>query len=357
MSATIQDITAFDSGIDSSAGDIRNARVTFVDRENGDAPINAMPLPVALVDPADITVGTVIYTWENVDIGNNDSDTFEIGIVVSHYFHRDEISENSLVTIAKPLDNFVSGGGFIVVENSAGILAGDAGTKANFSVGVKFNKKGKNIKGKFSILVRRTESDGILHTYRIKSNKLDSLGIDPNTDSASLDGKANVQDVTDPDNPISVSGNKNFRVDMQDNGNPGSQDLMGITLFDSNGALYFSSNWSGVDTSMTLLGGGNIKVNISSGGGPSAVTSPGHLGIDAGGIQIHRIDDGIPQIMISPSAPGFYLLETSDDLIKWSASNVPGPWGPSSVIYLNSTEDSEAKFYRLRLKNVLQQRK
>jgi len=45
---------------------------------------------------------------------------------------------------------------------------------------------------------------------------------------------------------------------MTDRGEPGSSDLIGITLYDKNSALWLSSNWNGTKTLEQQLGGGNL---------------------------------------------------------------------------------------------------
>jgi hypothetical protein len=47
---------------------------------------------------------------------------------------------------------------------------------------------------------------------------------------------------------------------MKDNGEPGSADLIGISLWSKDGKLLFSSNWSGTKTVQQLLNGGNLSV-------------------------------------------------------------------------------------------------
>ena len=47
---------------------------------------------------------------------------------------------------------------------------------------------------------------------------------------------------------------------MDDNGDPGSTDTIGITVWDKNGGLWFSSRWSGTTTVEQRLDGGNLKV-------------------------------------------------------------------------------------------------
>jgi hypothetical protein len=157
------------------------------------------------------------------------------------------------------LSNFITGGGYIVLSNSEGQLAGDAGTKTNFGFNVKYNKGGKNLQGNINIIFRRMES-GVLRVYQIKGNALTTLDVNPNTGKATFFCKANLKDITDPLNPITLAGNSPLKVTMTDNGEPGKSDTISITYWNQDGGLWFSSNWSVTDTAEQLLSGGNLVV-------------------------------------------------------------------------------------------------
>jgi hypothetical protein len=167
-----------------------------------------------------------------------------------------------VVVVSKPVSNFITGGGYLINQSSGGTYAGDPGLKTNFGLNLKFTQKRTNLQGKVNVLVRQ---DG--HVYQIKTNALTSLVVipynptNPNSGSAELIAKANVVDVTDPLHPITVASNARLQVTMKDNGEPGSTDLLGITLWGSNGSLLFSSNWNGVKTEKQLLDGGNLAVH------------------------------------------------------------------------------------------------
>jgi len=76
--------------------------------------------------------------------------------------------------------------------------------------------------------------------------------------TATFNGKASIQDITDPYNPISIDGNATLQVTMTDRGDPGTKDSIGITLWNKSGGLWFSSNWNGKQTVEQTLGGGNL---------------------------------------------------------------------------------------------------
>jgi VCBS repeat-containing protein len=265
LSATVRDITAetSDPAYDLFAGDIRNAKVTFVNRDAANAPIaGCVNMPVQLVSSSDIKTGTVTCNW-SANIGSADSESFTIGIVVGNYYNRNASTDDALITVSKPLGtNFITGGGFLrLTGSSAGQYAGGAGLKNNFGFSVKYNKSGKSLQGNVNVIVRA--SDG--RVYQIKCNALDTLTANtsnPNAGTAVFTAKANLTDITNPLAPISLGGGHSFQMKMTDRGEPGSGDTIGMALYANGlGALLFSSNWSGTNTIEQLLGGGNLLVH------------------------------------------------------------------------------------------------
>ena len=78
--------------------------------------------------------------------------------MAAHLRKKDLPSEdNAVVTVAKPLNDFITGGGYLILSNSGGMKPGDEGTKNNFGFNVKFNKTGKNLQGNMNIVFRRTD--------------------------------------------------------------------------------------------------------------------------------------------------------------------------------------------------------
>jgi len=250
LMATIRD------AIDGFSGDIRNACVRFVNNDNN-TPISGWLTP-GLVNQNDLTVGQVSFLWE-VNIGNATYATYSVGIEVGCYYTG---NDDAVLTVYKPTGDFITGGGHIIPTESAGQYASTPGLKTNFGFNVKFNKKGTNLQGGMNIIFRRME-DGVKHDYQIKTNAMTSLGVNvanPSAKTAEFTSKANLTDVTDPLNPISVGGGYNLRVTMVDRGEPGSNDQIGITLWDGTTLLY-SSWWTGTTTLEMLLSGGNLVVH------------------------------------------------------------------------------------------------
>ena len=254
LSATIRDITAYPGDPDAYAGDIRKARVKFVNRDAANSVFaNCGNLTPVLVNPADLKTGTVSCTT-TLSIGSADSDQFTVGIVVADttevsWYTRDSATDNTVVTVSKPLMGFITGGGYIVNAASAGQYAGTIGVKANYGFNVKNNKSGKSLQGRVNVIIRRLEG-AVWKTYQIKSNAIDSLAqqvSSPTTGTAQFVSKANLTDITDPYNPLVIAGGLGFQMTITDRGEPGTTDSLAFTLWNGSTLLY-SSSWDGVKT-------------------------------------------------------------------------------------------------------------
>jgi hypothetical protein len=234
-----------------------NAKVTYVNRDTNTNLSGCVNLPVGQVSAGDTTKGvaTCNTTLSLNNNNNSGGDTFTIGIIVSRYYTRNSAEDNTLITVAQPIpSNYITGGGSLLQSNSSGLVPGDAGSRNNFGFNVKFNKSGTNLVGRINIIVR---SGG--RVYQIKGNAISSLGVINN--QANFTGKANIQDITDPLNVISVDGNAVLQMWMTDNGEPGTGDTLGIQVLNKNGGMWYSSSWSGTNTVEQNLAGGNLSVH------------------------------------------------------------------------------------------------
>src|SRR5205814_12960 len=101
LAATIKDISAVlgDPAYDSYPGDIRNATITFINRDNNT--IIAANVPLGLVSPLDTKVAVAVYNW-NVTI-TGDAQSFTVGIIIGNYYLRNSGDDNTVITVAKPL--------------------------------------------------------------------------------------------------------------------------------------------------------------------------------------------------------------------------------------------------------------
>ncbi len=261
LAATFKDISAVlgDPAYDAYPGDLRNATISFINRDNNT--IIAANVPFGLVDPSDPTIAVAVYNW-NVNIGALNSQTYTVGIIINGYYTRNSSEDNTIVTVSKPLPNFVVGGGYLVLSSSGGLKAGDVGSKNNFGFNLKFNQSGNNLQGNMNTIIRRTEVDG-LHVYQIKANVMTSLAVQTSSvgGKATFNGKANIKDITNPLSSFTVDGNATLQVKMIDNGQPGNTDSIAITVWNKNGGLWYSSNWNSTTTIKQVLDGGNLNVN------------------------------------------------------------------------------------------------
>jgi len=259
LRATIQDITAVptDPSYDPYPGVITNATVTFVNRDLGNAVI-AANLPVTLIG-SDAKTGTASFSW-TVSLGSAPSVQYNIGIIVNGYHTDNSAGEDTIVTVSQLTPGSINGGGYLVVQSSAGAYAGSAGMKNNFGFNVQNTKTG--VKGNINAIIR---SNG--HIYQIKGNSMTSLytSIPPSypmiPSTGTFNGKATIQDVTNPNaQPISLDGNATLQVTLTDYSQP-TKDTIGITVWSKTGVLDFSSNWNGAKTLEQTLGGGNLVVH------------------------------------------------------------------------------------------------
>ena len=260
LAATVRDITAVtgDPAYDSDEGDIRNAKVTFVNADNGAAlSTGCTNLPVGLVSSSDTKTGTSTCDW-TADIGTADSKQFTIGIkVTGPRYDRYSSTDHAVVTVSKPINSMITGGGFLVNQSSAGQMAGATGQRTNFGFNVKYNNAKTNLQGNINTIVRNGSK-----VYQIKGNSMTSLSTNTTSSpkAATFQGKASIQDITNPLNPVSVDGNATLKVTMSDYGEPGSSDKIGITVWNKSGGTWFSSKWSGTATLEQPLDGGNLVV-------------------------------------------------------------------------------------------------
>ena len=260
LSATIQDITAAMAPMDGNPGDIRNAKVYFRVVETG---FESPRLTPGLVNPNDPKTGVVTFEW-TADTGPADSRNFTIMTIVEGYYTRCSSEDNVVVTVSRPLDDFITGGGYIVLKDSAsGLIDPRPGSRNNFGFNVKYNKSRTNLQGTINTIVRGLDNK----VYQVKGNRMNSLTVVGATNNAPatavFNGQASIQDITDPLNPLPVDGGATLQVSMVDFGEPGKDDQIAITVYNKNGGIWFTSNWTGVQTRLQQLGGGNIKVHNS----------------------------------------------------------------------------------------------
>jgi hypothetical protein len=277
LAATVQDITAVlgDPAYDLYPGDIRKATLTFVNRDAANAIL--CTAPIGLVSASDTKTGTGTCDI-TVTVPSAGYTTFAVGIVIGGYYIDNSSGEDGVVNVSQPGTNFITGGGYLLINSvsptSAGLAAGGPGTKNNFGFNVKYNKQGTNLQGNINTIIRSTLGPlsgcpvqaGGVYVYQVKGNSMTSLAVNTNSTggTATFNGKASIQDITNPNvMPCSVDGNATLQVDMTDNGSGSGAppDTIDITVWNKAGGLWFSSTWDGTKTIQQNLTGGNLQVH------------------------------------------------------------------------------------------------
>lgn len=259
LRAHVQDISSSGTDPDTDPGDIRNAKVRFLDRNGG---VISGWLNIELLDLLDPTTGMATYTWP-VEI-TSQKENFTIGMEIGNgYYYRNDHADDFILTVYKPLNDEVDGRGTFLSTSSRGIYGAADGSLIEFDFKYKYNKKGNKLKGDIQINYSRLEEDGSLHDYEIESKEIVSLGIDnsdPQMQYATLHVAPTLSDKTDPSNALNFSGPLSLVVSLMDLGEPGAEDLVAFTLYDNNQLLY-SSNWNGFETGLRPLVDGDVEIS------------------------------------------------------------------------------------------------
>jgi uncharacterized repeat protein (TIGR01451 family) len=323
--AVVEDITAVpsDPDTDPDAGVITTATVTF--NLSGDVNRSIGPISVVLLD-TDPKLGVASF---DLALTNVDAPlVVQVDVIVSGYYTgRDQ----AVVVVAPPTGDFITGGGFFFNSQEAYLNLENPtisqpyhladGAKTNFGLNVKYNKKLTNLQGKLNVILR-TE-DG--RRLQIRTNRTYTLGVDPDgglDGAASFVAKANIKDITDPLNPVSLGGNLTLITNLTDNGEPGSQedpipDTISFALWDDNVLIYANG---GVTAEEQDLDGGNLEVHTPKNGGGG---NGKKLMVDEG--DAHHDVQGqlpIPGLGGGPLTPVVLQAAAAEAIAYWGDQNV-----------------------------------
>jgi hypothetical protein len=260
LTFTVEDSSAVPttaSVYDLNPGDIRNARFNIL--VDGVATAACSNLQPSLVT-ANSQVGTIGCNYLFSISGGHSGITPTITVLPDTASYYAPSSGDSTFTIVVSLlnpTNFLTGDGAFSNGGSAGTYAADAGTDTNFSLSVKYNKGKGSVQGNGSFTF---SSHG--HLYQINMDSILSLGITMTAQGGygAIIAQADLQDVTDAQHPVPVEGNDSLTVIFHDNGSPGKNDTMAISVY-SGSILRFASNWNGTSTAEQILHEGNLTVH------------------------------------------------------------------------------------------------
>ncbi|MDO9037987.1 MAG: HYR domain-containing protein, partial [Lutibacter sp.] len=280
LSATIDLRVSVQDYADTYRGDIRNATVEFIINNNITAMV-ATPIS-QLIDPY---TGIISKEWITSITKGSGSQEYTFRVKIDGYYVGEEVVP---IIVYEPTGDFITGGGHIIPTASAGTYASTEGTKTNFGFNVKFNKKGTNLQGKLNFIWRTGGK-----VYQAKSNATDALGVDiadPSAKLAVFTSKCNINDITDPLNPVSLGGNKIMHITMTDRGEPGVNDDISFTLWDGNSLLY-SSQWTGTSSSKMYLRGGNLIVHSGFSTGTTATKTEDAVAVSTQSVAEEVVDE------------------------------------------------------------------
>jgi hypothetical protein len=251
LTTTVRDIAAVPGSGDTNPGDIRKAKVSFVNRATGAPFQGCANLAVTLVNGSDVRIGRATCTT-TLAVSNTGGNRYVIGTQVTNYYSRASAADDVVVEVAKPFTSFfVSGGGFVPATNSAGSHPGDPGSPVSLGTNARFTQSQTSFSGGGTVLIR---SAG--HVYQIEAAAISSGVVA--VPHASLSGPAVITDVTNPGSPVTIDADATMVLAMTDNGASG--DTVGIQVMDHTSALWFSSDWNGTSTVEQVLGGGTVSV-------------------------------------------------------------------------------------------------
>ncbi|PJJ52932.1 YDG domain-containing protein [Hymenobacter chitinivorans] len=267
--ANVEYIATLTDAADNSRGIIGNARAAFKE-VNGLGETNLFGTTTFAVSPVSTAnlqgtarTGVLPVTLSSADFGNGGR-TFDLLVEAQGGYYAGRTPEHTLITIAVPGQDYVNGGGSVVVAQSGGSYAAPGGSKMNFGFTMKWNKSGKNIQGQATIIFRRLVGS-LWRTYQIKSNSINTLGTvsSASGNQGDFNTKATLSDITDPLNTTGLSGGLDLSVQALESTVTGAPHKIGVTLRSSTGELLFSSNWTGGKTVLQELKGGKISVRSS----------------------------------------------------------------------------------------------
>ena len=201
--------------------------------------------------------------------------TWNIG---GDYIINKDCDTESLVTVSAPANDFVTGGGYIVLSEAVngGSYIGDVGTKNNFGFNIKWAKNFTRLTGNINTIWRT--DDG--RRYQAKSNSAGSLVVYKklDTDGKLIGYQANIiytnVNIRLLGGSTNAFGNGKIIMTIYEWGEPGSNlaqkqpDEIGFVIFDSKGNIVHATNvYNNTDglkpVDVQYLDAGNIQVHAN----------------------------------------------------------------------------------------------
>ncbi|BCJ61341.1 M12 family metallo-peptidase [Micromonospora endophytica] len=236
LRVVLRDSSVLPSATDPTAGDLGNATVTFT--------AGGATLCTAVVD----LLGTATTTGSAACAATLPAGTHQVTATVGGYYTG---RTTATVRVAGSDGGFLTGGGHLTVNRSAGRYPADRNSKVEVELTAKPATGKKTASGKADIEFR---SGG--KTFQVKATTIDGIGMTSTGRTAEVRYRAGLYDSKGK----LVTSGLTLAVTVTDRGTPGRNDSVGLTLWQG-GLLLFSSDWTGAGTGEVKLTGGNLTVH------------------------------------------------------------------------------------------------
>jgi pimeloyl-ACP methyl ester carboxylesterase len=237
------------------AGDLRQATLTFVDRDRNTTLCTAS---VGLIVSGGTTIGVGACAWTT---SFAESTHVTVGSIVGGYYVRDSRSDDVSVAIYPPNDHFLTGGGFLSPTTSAGAIGADAGTKVHFTVDARLKGSQPAIEGRVSVSLQHTDEMARRHSYAVEVRTLGSFATNPEATRAVITGMATtITDVSDPAHPVVLATNGLLELTTTQ-ASAGHDAKLALTLWKADGGLWFTNSWHSTEAVEEPLAGGAIQIH------------------------------------------------------------------------------------------------
>jgi hypothetical protein len=330
-------------------GDIRNGTAKFRENSgllgvNGPVLGEASEIPFGLINPGNYQEGIAATQFTDQITSSQASSggkIYNVWVGGGNYYCDNDMATGDYIpiTLAMPGQDFVTGGGYTVftpTNASAGTYAGTVGKRMNFGFVMKTNPSGTNLQGQVNVIYRRVVS-GLTRIYQIKSNAINTLVVQNVNDAgaaatgtnitfrkATISTKANLKDITDPLNPVSLGGNLSLTVVAWESTtvNTGALDRITVQLNGSGSlGLLFANSWSGSSSIWQTLTGGKIQVRNAS------TPPPGQ-----------RINNTTTSIQTTEEIK---TKPTLGDALEFNVKAFPNPSGDEFNVYLEGANNDK----------------
>jgi hypothetical protein len=227
-------------------GDVRKAKVTFVNRDTHANVAGCVNLAVTLVSSLNPKVGSATCS-PSLAIGSVSTSPV-IGTVLSGSYSRNMRYDDVVVTVARPFSTLLlTGGGTLNMAASTGLISGTPGSRNEWGFALRYNAARTSLVGTVTALVRHAG-----HIYLIRGTT--PTGLVLAAPNARYSGRATVTDITST--PVVKDSTANFRLAMTN----GSRDQLSIDVRKSSGTYWFASRTVGGVTTKQSIATGSLTV-------------------------------------------------------------------------------------------------